>query len=312
VTKWKEIPLRTMGEYWPGLSTRNGRLMKRMGELADCKNINIQPFDTLAKRNGLVRAFDERFAGVVCGLFAYTDHCGNEYVLVADQTGFSIRTPFSLPQFQIADCYPFDAFAVPGEMNQLKWRNTSRYTVADDSMLLAVGAAVLADDLQVALDAAARWFKDACTSSYQTRIGFGFEAAAAPRQRIVQVVRGFDELATFGCLFAVLDFKAGDSYLLRLMHRQADASIAELNRLALDPVADPTGGVLTLAYRGGTVLVLEATLELEGRAAVTLTAPAINGAQDADLGLVSAVGIVQVEAGARPGTLVSVIDGGPV
>jgi len=312
VTKWKEFPLRTSGEFWPGLSTRNGRLMRRIGELADCVNINIQPFDTLSKRKGLVRAFDERFNGVVCGLFAYTDNCGNEYVLVADQTGFSIRTPSVLPAFVIADCYPFDAFAVAGALDPVKWRNTSRYQAVNDEMVLAVGAGVVSETvLQDSLNACARWFKDACSSSYRTSVTFAFDAAATLRQRIVQVVRGAGDLSDFASIVAILELKVGIDYTLRLLYRTAQGVFTELARRSFDPVTDPTSGVLELSYNAST-RVPSASVALGGGAAVDLTSLPLLGAQDANLGLVSALGLMQVETGARPAISVAVIDGGPV
>lgn len=286
--------------------------MRRIGELADCVNINIQPFDTLSKRKGLVRAFDERFNGVVCGLFAYTDNCGNEYVLVADQTGFSIRTPSVLPSFVIADCYPFDNFSVAGELDPLKWRNTARYEAVDDEMVLVAGAAVVSETvLQDSLNACTRWFKDACSSSYRTSVSFAFDAAAAPRQRLVQVVRGVGDLTDFASIVAILDFKVGVDYLLRLLYRTAQGVLTELARRSYDPLTDPTSGVLELSYNAST-RVPSASLALGGGAAVALTAQALLGAQDANLGLVSALGLMQVEASAVPALSVAVIDGGPV
>lgn len=315
MTRWKEIPLRTAGEFWPGLSTRNGRLMRRMGELADCVNINIQPFDTMAKRNGMVRAFDERFAGVVCGLFAYTDNCGNEYLLVADQTGFTIKTPFSLPGFIVADCYPFDNFSGNdfSALDPLKWRNTGRYMQNDDNMMLATGVPVVEEtNLQLSLNACARWFKDACSSSYQTQITFAFDQGVSAKQRIVQVIRGSGELDDFGVLFAVLDLKVGAAYLLRLMHRAADDTIVELARRTFNPAVDAIAGSMALAY-SATTRVLSATITLGTAAAITLLANPIHGVADANLGLISALGLMQVESGAAPTDLaVAVIDGGPV
>lgn len=312
MTKWKEFPLRTPGEYWPGLSTRNGRLMRRIGELADCVNINIQPFDTLSKRKGLVRAFDERFNGVVCGLFAYTDNCGNEYVLVADQTGFSIRSPSVLPSFVIADCYPFDNFAVAGALDPVKWRNAGRYEAVSDEMRIATGAGVVSETvLQDSLNACTRWFKDACSSSYRTSVTFAFDAAAAPRQRLVQVIRGVGDLTDFASIVAVLDLKVGVDYVLRLLYRTTQGVFTELARRSYDPAADPTSGVLELSYNAST-LVPKASLALGGGAATDLTGQALLGTQDANLGLVSALGLMQVEAGARPALAVAVIDGGPV
>jgi hypothetical protein len=312
VTKWTEFPLRKPGEYWPGLSTRNGRLMRRIGELADCVNINIQPFDTMSKRKGIVRAFDERFSGVVCGLFAYTDNCGNEYMLIADQSGFSIRSPSVLPSFTIADCYPFDSFATAGAMNPVKWRNAARYVAASDVMEIAAGAGVVSESvLQDSLAACARWFKDACSSSYQTKVTFSFDPAAAPRQRLVQVIRGVGDLSGFASIVAILELKVGVDYTLRLLYRSAQGVFKELARRSFDVAVDATDGTLQLAYNAST-RVPSASIALGTAAAVDLTPTALLSVEDANLGLVSALGLMQVEAGARPALSVAVIDGGPV
>lgn len=312
MTKWREIGLRTLGEPWPGLSTRNGRLMKRMGELADCKNVSIGPFDTLYKRLGFVRAFDERFNGVVCGLFRYTDHCNNEYVLVADQSGITIRTPTALPTGTLADCYPFDNFSVDGPLDEANWRNAARYEAVDDEMRMVAGGAVVEpSDLQLTLDAATRWFKDACSSSYQTEITFSFSDSAVG-QRIALIIRGAGELDDFGALMAVLDYAQGGDYLLRIVHRRANDSFVELARLVLDSATDANQGTLAVAYNA-TELKPSATLTLGTAAARELTVETpLLAIDDANLGLVSALALVLTTDGLEPIISVAVIDGGPV
>ena len=316
MTKWKDVPLRTQGESWPGLVTRTGRLMRRMGEMADCKNVTINRDDTLEKRLGFVRGLDERFSGVVCGLFAYTSNCGQEFLLVADQTGFAIRHPFTLPTFEVADCYPFDAFyqADGSPLNAMKWRNTARYKQQGGSMVLSATAAVVDENnLQANLNASARWFKDACSASYQTQTTYSFDPASATKQRIVQVIKGNEDLTNLGAIFVTLDYKPNTTYLAQLYHRDSAGVITLIGSHQLSETDAKTGS-LQVQY---SVATKQAgfTVQPENGTASTFTANAFNAVQDADLGLVSGLGIEQTSAGAQPSSAsfyVAVIDGGSI
>ncbi len=119
-------------------------------------NVIINRADRLAKRKGLIRGIDERFDGSVCGLHKYTDECGREFLLVADEGGISIRRPFFIPQFGNSDAFPSDSFQEAGLVDPNFWLNTDFY-VQNQGLLLATGA-LNGGDL--------RWFKDATNFSY--------------------------------------------------------------------------------------------------------------------------------------------------
>src|SRR5690606_999191 len=125
MTNWREIPLRPHGTPWPGLNTRGGVLDPGAGQLEDGPfNPIVNEADVLEKRKGFVRGLNERFTGVVCGLFRYTDNCGVEYLVVADEDGIHVRQPFSIPSFLGSDALPFDDFE---ELQTTRWSPTTAY-----------------------------------------------------------------------------------------------------------------------------------------------------------------------------------------
>ena len=122
MTKHQEFPLRPQGSPWPGLNTKGGVLDPGQGFLEDgSKNQIINEADVLSKRLGFVRGLDERFDGVVCGLFRYTSGCGVEYLIVSDEDGIKVRTPFSIPEFLGSDSIPFDDFET---LDTTRWSPT--------------------------------------------------------------------------------------------------------------------------------------------------------------------------------------------
>ena len=101
MTQHNAFPLRG-GKAWPGVNTLGGKLDDGSGQLTDSsKNVMINTADILAKRKGFTRGLDEQFVGAVCGLHKYTDECGLEYLLVADEAQINIRTPFFIPVFRV-------------------------------------------------------------------------------------------------------------------------------------------------------------------------------------------------------------------
>lgn len=158
MTKWQEFPIRPQGRPWVGINTRSGKLDDGSGQMEDSSiNTIINRGDRLEKRKGLIRGIDERFAGSVCGLHKYTDECGREFLLVADEGGFSIRQPFFIPSFTSSDAYPSDSFQTDGELS-LNWNNRGLYTQLGGSLLL-VSTSLDGGDLD--------WFKLATNFSYQ-------------------------------------------------------------------------------------------------------------------------------------------------
>ncbi len=157
MTKFQEFPLRPQGRPWPGINTRSGKLDDGTGQMTDSSvNTIINRADRLTKRKGLIRGIDERFDGSVCGLHRYTDECGREFLLVADEGGISIRRPFAIPQFGNSDAYPSDSFEEAGLVDPNFWLNTDFYR--QNQGLLLVTGALNGGDL--------RWFKDATNFSY--------------------------------------------------------------------------------------------------------------------------------------------------
>lgn len=183
MTKWVEAPLRPQGQPWPGLNTRGGRLDPGAGFLEDGSvNAVINEADILEKRNGFVRGLEERFDGVVCGLFRYTDECGVEHIVVADQTGIKVRTPFDIPTFLGSDSFPIDNFET---LNTERWSNTTDYEIFTQALVLDE----LADESTSEFVEASRlmqWFKPASLTSYQVEIEYAM--AAGLEQQVASVV----------------------------------------------------------------------------------------------------------------------------
>ena len=164
MTKWQEFPLRPQGRPWAGINTRSGKLDDGTGQMTDSSvNVIINRADELMKRKGMIRGIDERFSGSVCGLHKYTDECGREFLIVADEGGFSIRQPFSIPSFSSSDAYPSDSFDEDGPVNTYFWRNTGGYVQAGGALVLKSGEIQPGPML---------WFKPASNFSYQVDIGY--------------------------------------------------------------------------------------------------------------------------------------------
>lgn len=177
MTKWQEFPIRPQGRPWSGINTRSGKLDDGSGQMKDSSvNVIINKGDQLEKRKGLVRGIDERFAGAVCGLHTYTDECGREWLLVADQAGFSIRQPFAVPNFANSDAYPSDSFQSNGAVNPLRWLNSILYEQLAGSLVLKSSVLDGGDML---------WFKDASNFSYQTTADYDLSETATCRAVVV-------------------------------------------------------------------------------------------------------------------------------
>lgn len=173
MTKWVEAPLRPQGQPWPGLNTSGGKLDPGAGFLEDGSvNAIINEADILEKRRGFIRGIDERFSGVVCGLFRYTDDCGVEYLVVADEAGISIRTPFDIPTFLGSDTFPIDNF---DSLDTTRWSNTTDYEVEFSSLVLNDLADASTSEF-VEASRLMQWFKAASLTSYQIEIEYAMSA----------------------------------------------------------------------------------------------------------------------------------------
>lgn len=287
MTRWQPFPLRQPGQPWPGTNVKGGRLDDGRGQLTqNSLNCTINLADTLAKRNGFVRGLNERFGSVVCGLHAYTDNCGREWLLVADDTAISIRQPFVVPVFTADDSYPSDSFA---DLSDANWRNTVLYTATGDALLRATG------DSTSPFDAASylRWFKEAAASSYEVQIEYAF-APAAGAQIVSIAIKGSGDLLTGAYLQADLLFD-GTTYVAKLYKVSASRSRSLLAQIDVSgSLTNPTG-FMTLTYTRGysaalptfipSISVVPIGGSLQTAAGATLTE-----LEDNDLGQISAIG----------------------
>lgn len=207
MTSWTEAPLRPHGQAWPGLNTRGGKLDPGVGYLEDGSiNAIINETDVLAKRNGFIRGIDERFDGVVCGLFRYTDECGREYIIVADQVGIKVREPFNIETFLGSDAFPIDNFQT---LNTTRWSNTTDYEVSADELMLNEFAALSTPEY-VETTRLMTWFKEAALTSYQVEIEYAMAAGLE-----LQVASIVIKSATTSFLQASI-FLNGSAYIARL------------------------------------------------------------------------------------------------
>jgi hypothetical protein len=261
------------------------------GEMSDCTNVIINRGDVLSKRKGIIRAFDEQFEGPVCGLFSYTDGCGQEFVLVADTEGIKIRTPFLLPVFTVADCYPSDGFdGDDGDaINVDDWRNTGGYEIQDNA-LVQVAVAVADDDSdEAALNGALRWFKDACSTRYEVLTQYKFSDPCLGKQKHIIVLRGSGDLSTGAVLYATLEFCTSPViYRLKIFHRKGGGQINEIQ--SQTGIAGNPSGFFKFGY-DSTTRRASVLLTVGGGASVSLVSSLLTTIDDLDLGLVSAIGI---------------------
>lgn len=210
MTKWAEFPLRIVGQPWPGLNTRGGILDAGSGQLEDGSfNQIINEGDLLEKRNGFIRGLNERFDGPVCGLFKYTDNCGIEWLLVADQTQISVRQPFAVPVNQISDAYPVDDFE--GDLDTDNWRGSTDYENFGGALRL-LSAAASSTDLFPADSRILQWFKDASNTSYETQIQYEMSTTFTTLQ-VVSVVM---KRSSGTYLIATISLDASLTYQVRM------------------------------------------------------------------------------------------------
>lgn len=264
MTRWAHQPLRPEGQPWPGLNTRDGRIDPGVGQMADCTNVVIDRGDVLEKRRGFIRGLNERFLGPVCGLFPYLDSCGQEWLVVAHESGIAVRQPFDLILVQTADCYPVDNFE--GAELSADWiEGAAGYAVAGGALVRTAGPDF--DDLDTVVDNALRWFKPACAQSYRLNVQFEFQAQAI-EQRIAIVLKEGDSGA---CVLGLVTFTSGGNYQARLLRRGADQQFTLLDTLVL--TGQPSG-FLQLSY---AALTRKATLT------VNVTGGTVGGEIEAEL-----------------------------
>lgn len=302
MTKWTEAPLRPHNQPWPGLNTKGGRLDPGEGQMTDCTNVIINRSDLLEKRKGMVRAFDEQFNGVVCGLFKYTDNCGVETLVVADEQAISIRQPFVVPTFQVADCFPFDAFSQDDltPLNPTNWNNATRYQVFSDRMVLATGVADSPSlDSSLPFSRSAEWFKDSCSASYRVRTQFQFDATILEEQEVIIAIRASDD----GLNYIIGRLSSFQTFNVCLRSAGVDTLLLQ------GAFTGPGAGFFTVKYDQEN-LVAGIELSITGGTITDLTSlTQLTSLQDANLGLKSRLGLQT--AGTPTASLgVLVVDGG--
>lgn len=283
MTRWQEFPLRPQGQPWPGLNTRGGRLDPGQGQLEDGSfNAVINEADLLSKRKGFIRGLDERFTGPVCGLFRYTDDCGIEYLVVADQDGIKVRSPFDIPVFLGSDSLPNDEFI--GALDTSRWNNTEDYETFLESLILS-SLAIVSEDTTVPASRFMQWFKSSALSSYQVEISYDLVANS-----LLQVVCVVIKRATDSYLAAHL-LVEGATYtvVLQLVLAGVATTLASSD-LGGASLAE---GFLRLGYDADSRTVTCRVIP-SGGSQVTLTA-VLSEAQDANLGQDSAIGITRAD-----------------
>ena len=280
--------MRPDGQPWPGLNTRGGKLDPGQGQLEDGSfGSVINEADLLEKRKGFIRGMDERFDGVVCGLFKYTDECGAEYVIVADQTNISVRTPFDIPTFLGSDSLPNDDFQA-AEVNTARWTNTGTYqpflgSLISNPLSTFVFETILPEDRLM------QWFKESVLTSYQVEIQYAIVAGGAGQIVAAAIKRN-------GSTYLLANiYLTGTTYTLTLLlFQSAVATVLATSELGGAEIAD---GFLQLAYDAES-RVASARAIPTGGAQVTISAT-LSEAQDNNLGQDSAIGIA-VEASDAP------------
>jgi hypothetical protein len=294
MTKMQEFPLRPQGRPWAGINTRSGKLDDGSGQMTDSSvNCIINRADELSKRKGMVRGIDERFAGSVCGLHKYSDECGREWLLVADEGGFSVRQPFSIPSFAASDAYPSDAFASDGPVDTNFWNDTEGYEQAGGALVLQAGQSNPGD---------MTWFKVASNFSYQSVVDFTIDNDST----VVAIIKK----AAVARLEARIVRVAGNG-IVTLVWTDSSGSETVLGTAGINTA---TAGSMTLSYERNAVgNTFTAKLEVfpEGLASFVLEdSDTINALADSDLGQQTALRL-ESATGASSGTVLE-IQGSPL
>jgi hypothetical protein len=313
VTKWTESPLRPPNQPWPGLNTKGGILDNGTGQMSDCTNVIINRNDLLEKRKGIVRALDERFGGPVCGLFKYTDKCGIESLIVADETAISIRAPYVVPVGVQADCYPGDSFALEDgeDLSSSTWNNAGLYEVQDDKMVLRASSPAVSDDNTLYRTLAARWFKDACSPSYQVRVSYEFADIASVTQRVFLIIKGTSVDLTNGAyILGLLEFRKDEIYRFQILHQSASNNIDVLHT---EDVTGQRTGFFTVKFSQAQGNKAGAAIAVTGGTnADVFAAKIFNEAELNNLGLISALGMAEIGGKVSQTFGQLVVDGGSI
>lgn len=290
------MPIRQPGKPWSGMDSLGGRTDDGTGQLNENSvNVTINEVDRLQKRLGFVRGLAERFGTVVCGLHAYVDNCGQQWLLVASDEGVSIRQPFNVPVFENDDSYPTDDFSDEAGLSESNWRNTDLYLATGGALLRTV------DDSSTPFDAASflRWFKNAGAKSYEVTIQYEFNTNVSTTQVCSVVIKGVGDLSSGRRLQLDLSFNASDSlYVAKIYKTDATGELLEIGTLDVQGSLTSPSGFLTLGYERNftgqlPVLRAVATVVPTGGGSQTFNGFNMTELEDIELGQVSAIGCSQ-------------------
>jgi hypothetical protein len=296
VTRWVEVSLRQQGQPWPGLNTRGGRLDPGAGFLAEGSvNAFINVADLLEKRRGFIRGIDERFNGVVCGLFRYTDECGVEYLVVADQSGIQVREPFDIPTFLGSDSFPIDNFET---LDTTRWSNTTDYDISNQALILNSLAAASSAEY-VESTRLMQWFKEAVLSSYQVEIEYAMGAGLEQQVAAVVIKRAITSFIQANVLLNGSTYKV----TLQLVVAGVRSTLMESN---LDG-ATAGDGFMKLSFDSVTRTATVRVVPIGG--SIVTISKQISEIQANALGQHSAIGLAYSATGVLPVAIRSVTGG---
>jgi hypothetical protein len=266
------------------LNTRGGILDPGSGQLEDGSiNAIINEADLLEKRKGLIRGIDERFSGVVCGLFKYTDECGVEYIVVADEDSIKVRQPFDIPEFLGSDSLPFDDFET---LDTTRWTNTDDYQAFLGALRLRVTATESNGDFVPTADLM-QWFKQSVLTSYFIEIQYRMDAQVSKQVASAVIKRSNDGQSYL--IASVVNSATEYKVLLQYVQSGVRTTLAESN-LGGGNVAN---GFLRISYSvGSSTFTASARVIPVGATQVTVTGT-INELQDSALGQFSAIGLTR-------------------
>lgn len=283
MTKWQEFPLRPQGQPWPGLNTRGGLLDPGGGQLEDGSfNQLINEGDLLEKRKGFIRGLEERFDGPVCGLFAYTDECGREFLIVADQLGIKVRAPFNIPLFLGSDGFPNDIFNET--LSTERWRNTTDYETFESALRL-VSAALATTGETTPESRHLNWFKDAPVPSYFVLIGYEFARSSSKPQVASAIMR---KNGTTAYLIGDVVFNSGLSTYKVVVRLVEGATTTDLLTVNLTGIA-AAAGQFTLTFNAATRTITVRVLPTGGT--IVTQSVTITELQTGNLGQGTSIGL---------------------
>jgi hypothetical protein len=289
------------------MNSRGGKLDNGTGQLTEnAVNCTINAVDTLEKRNGFIRGFNERFGSVVCGLHTYIDNCGAEWMIVVSDEEMAIRQPFFVPVFTNDDSYPLDDFSDVAGLSEDNWRNTSPYTASGGSLQRSSGEAT--DPINQF--AFLRWFKGASSPSYQVTIQYDFDASSLDLQIAAIVIKGNGDLQTGRRLQAEVVFQNGVKNTFRLWIADSTGTLTLIREQEWHGSFDDIGGFMTVSYTrtfdGATpVFRVDLTVTPTGGGPQLIATDDITELMDSEFGQISAIACTPIAA-------ILQVTGGPV